>query len=602
VSRLADSSLQSIGALLDALPDAVAVIDAEGHVVKANRAAERLLGFPADGLSGVALEVLLPARYPRATVERRIRALAGHAPGQLGSHMELHLRHRDGHEVAVEVTVSLAEIDGAGVVMATVREIADRERAEAVQRLAAVVDSSSDAIITKDLRAIITTWNRGAERMYGYTADEAIGQPVTILMDAECASRQLPEIMATVRRGESIENLETLRVAKDGHILDVSISISPLRDPRGRVVGAATVARDISERKRADERVRALLESAPDAVVVVGEHGRMVLVNRQTEELFGYSREQLLGHDVEMLIPERLREVEAHRVGYFADPETRLTGAAMELCGLRSDGTEFPIEITFSPLRTDEGVLVYTAIRDISERKVTDEELRRSNHDLEQFAYVASHDLSEPLRVIAGFVDLLAERYRGRLDADADRFIGFIVSGVERMQALIDDILAYSRAGRAEFRPQEVDVAALVREVVEMLAPELTARGGRVEIGELPTVRGEKALLRQIFQNLIGNALKFCDAPAPLIEIRGVRHGRGWRFEVQDNGPGIEPHHAERIFEMFQRLHGRDVAGSGIGLAIVKRLVERHGGVVGVTPAPTRGSIFSFTIPDSPRD
>jgi signal transduction histidine kinase len=227
-----------------------------------------------------------------------------------------------------------------------------------------------------------------------------------------------------------------------------------------------------------------------------------------------------------------------------------------------------------------------------------EDKLRRSNHDLEQFAYVASHDLSEPLRVISGFVELLSRRYGQRLDEEGERFIEFIVSGVERMQTLIDDLLAYSRAGRATLEPRDCDAAAVVSDLLRALRPELDARGVDVQVGELPTVKAEKSLLRQIFQNLITNAVKFSDTEESVVRIRAERIPGGWRFDVADNGPGIEPRYRERIFEMFQRLHGRDVAGSGIGLAIVKRLVERHGGRVWASDADPRGAVFSFTIPD----
>jgi light-regulated signal transduction histidine kinase (bacteriophytochrome) len=214
---------------------------------------------------------------------------------------------------------------------------------------------------------------------------------------------------------------------------------------------------------------------------------------------------------------------------------------------------------------------------------------------------VASHDLSEPLRVIAGFVDLLARRYRGRLDEDAERFIDFIVSGVERMQALIDDLLNYSRAGRAQLERQPVDVGAVIRDVLWALGPQLRARAVQVDVSELPVVHAEKAMLRQIFQNLISNAIKFGDPDHPAIRIAATRVLGGWRFDVQDNGAGIESRYAERVFEMFQRLHGRDVPGSGMGLAIVKRLTERLGGRVWVNTAQPAGSIFSVTIPDRGR-
>ncbi len=596
MSRLAATQAGTYVALLDAIPEAILLIGDDGNIVFANRRAHEMLGYPPEELAGVSLESLVPG-LPPGRVVRRIRSLGSAERGTLGTSVDLHMLRRDGAEVPIDITISRAEIDGGAVAVATIHQVFEAEHAHAIERLAAVVESSADAILTTDLNGVLTSWNRGAERMYGWSQAEALGQSVSILMDPD-RTHEMGEVIGEISQGRAVDSLETVRMAKDGRELQVSITVSPLRDSRGTIVGASTVARDITERKRADERVRALLESAPDAVIVVGEGGRMVVVNRQTEEMFGYARQELLGHDVEMLIPERLREVGAYRVAYFTSPETRQTGAALELSGQRADGGEFPIEMTFSPLGADSGLLVYIAIRDISDRKVVEEELRRSNHDLEQFAYVASHDLSEPLRVIAGFVDLLARRYRGQLDEDADRFIDFTVSGVERMQALIDDLLAYSRAGRVRIERREVDVGVVLRDVLWALEPQVRARGVRVETGEMPIVAAEEALLRQILQNLISNAIKFSDADEPAVEVRAVRWNGGWRFDVIDNGPGIELRHAARVFEMFQRLHGREVAGSGMGLAIVKRLTERHGGRVWVSPAHPRGSVFSFTIPD----
>ncbi len=202
--------------------------------------------------------------------------------------------------------------------------------------------------------------------------------------------------------------------------------------------------------------------------------------------------------------------------------------------------------------------------------------------------------------MIAGFVDLLARRYEGELDAEADRFIGFTISGVERMQAIIDDFLAYSRASRATLELVEVDTAALVREVLQSLAATISEHGTRVEVGGLPRVRAEPTLLRQLFQNLIGNAVKFANESGAEVSITAARERERWRFDVADNGPGIDPQHATRIFDMFQRLHGREVPGTGIGLSIAKRIAERHGGSIWVAPRPGGGSVFRFTIPDRP--
>jgi PAS domain S-box-containing protein len=590
--------LQTQAALLDALDDAIVVVDLDDHVVFVNAAARALFGYRAGELRGTHVETLIPERLRAAPATGgRLRGLAGRRQRALDTRFELTARQRDGRELPVEATLGWADLDGATFAVFKVRKIAERERAEAVQRLAAVVASSPDAILTKDLDGIITTWNRGAERIYGYSAAEAIGQPVSMLVDPQHVD-ELDQIMAQIKRGQAVEALETVRVGKDGRAREMSVSVSPLRGPDGAVVGAATVARDLSARKRADERVRALLESAPDAVVVINEHGRIVFVNRKTEALFGQPREALLGETVQVLMPE-WRDRPAYLDFLHG---TQPGGTAFERVAQRADGTEFPTEVTFSPLRTEDGLLVFASIRDITGRKAIEEELRRSNHDLEQFAYVASHDLSEPLRVIAGFVDLLARRYRGRLDEDADRFIGFTVAGVERMQALIDDLLAYSRAGRVAIEAREVDTAAIVRDVLWGLEPQISERGVVVEVGDLPTVRAEKALLRQIFANLISNAIKFSDSEQPVVRIGAARQRDGWRFDIEDNGPGVDPRYADRVFEMFQRLHGRDVPGSGMGLAIVKRLAERHGGRAWVSPAQPRGSVFHFTLSDRAGD
>lgn len=588
------AELQGHTALLEAVDDAIVVLDLDDRVAFANAAARAMLGYRGEELRGASVEMLLPERLRgTAMIGRRLRGVARRRQGSLASSFDVTVRHRDGHDFPVQATMGWAEVDGSTLALFKLRRIAERDRIEAIQRLAAVVQSSPDAILTKDLDGIITSWNPGAERIYGYSAAEAIGRSVSMLMDAERV-HEMDDIIEEIKRGRAIESLETVRIGKGGRVRQVSVSVSPLRDADGAVVGAATVARDITEAKRADERVRALLESAPDAVVVIDESGRIVLINRKTEEVFGYSREALLGEPVQSLMPEWRR---GEQPAYLDAVALTDSGSqAFERVARRADGSELPTEITYSPLRTDDGWLVYASIRDITERKAIEEELRRSNHDLEQFAYVASHDLSEPLRVIAGFVDLLARRYRGRLDEDADRFIGFTVAGVERMQALIDDLLAYSRAGRATVHAREVDAAEVVNDVLWCLQPQIKERGVTVEVAQLPKVQAEKALLRQIFQNLISNAIKFSDSEHPVVHIGAARERGGWRFEVRDNGPGVDPRYAERVFEMFQRLHGRDIPGSGMGLAIVKRLAERHGGRVWVTAAEPRGSVFHFTL------
>jgi PAS domain S-box-containing protein len=352
----------------------------------------------------------------------------------------------------------------------------------------------------------------------------------------------------------------------------------------------------------AEWKFEQLLEFAPDATVGIDRDGLIVMANAQVEAVFGYDRAELYGKPVETLLPARYRGAHAgHRAGYFDDPRTRPMGAGLELHGQRKDGSEFPAEISLSSIETEDGGLATAAVRDVTERHRVEAELRRSNAELEQFAYVTSHDLSEPLRVIAGFVELLERRYRGQLDADADKFIAFIVEGVERMQALIDDLLAYSRVGRIELRVADVDLAALVRGILRELEPAIAEHGTRVDVGALPTVRAEPTLLRQVLQNLIANAVKFADGEDPCVSVSADRGPGVWRIEVRDNGPGVDPRNAARIFEVFQRLHGREVPGTGVGLSIAQRAVERQGGTIWVDPAPGGGAAFRFTIPTARR-
>ena len=373
----------------------------------------------------------------------------------------------------------------------------------------------------------------------------------------------------------------------------------------------AALRGEIGERERAEgalrqseERFRALAEYTPDGIVTVDGNGHILMLNDAAEQMFGYPRDELFGQAVEILLPAHLHEAHAqHRAGYYAAARPRAMGAGLELAGRRKDESEFPVDISLTPLNTEEGIVV-AAVRDITERRRMEEalrqtvaELERSNRDLEQFAYVASHDLQEPLRMVANYTQLLARRYKGSLDGDADEFIAYAVDGATRMQTLINDLLAFSRVGTRGSDFEATDCQAVLERTLGSLRAAIEESGAEVTHDPLPAVMADAGQLGQVLQNLIGNAIKFRGQEPPRIHVSARRDGDGWTFSVRDNGIGVAPEYHDRIFVIFQRLHGRDeYQGTGIGLAICKKIVERHGGRIWLDSQPGKGTTFYFTL------
>lgn len=396
--------------------------------------------------------------------------------------------------------------------------------------------------------------------------------------------------------------------------------------------------RMLQKLEKEEEKSRTLLESAPDALVIVNERGKIVIVNEQVEKLFQYQREALIDQPVEILLPERFKSSHPQfRRDYFASPHARPMGAGLDLYGRRRDGQEFPVAVSLNVLKTPDGTLALATIRDVTEQKIaaktlrqfnnkleerakqmtaelrertkeveeTNAELKRhaealeqSNLELQQFAYIASHDLQTPLRSISGFVQLLQQEYHEQLDERANEWINITVQNTLRMQTLIRDILAYSRVESPTNPIESVNLNEVANEVCALVKYEIEDKPAEVTVDKLPIVLGNRTHLILLMQNLISNGIKYNNKALPQIHVSAKQNTNEWIIAIQDNGIGISPDYFSKVFEIFRRLHTQEeYPGNGIGLAICRRVVERHGGKIWIESDPDQGSTFYFSLP-----
>lgn len=472
-----------------------------------------------------------------------------------------------------------------------------------------IIDAIPTAIVMVDELGKIKLINKQTERLFGYTAAELLEETIHSLVPHKFRHAHPSLVANYINHPEARlmgQGRDLYALRKDGTEFPVEIGLNPIKTAEGTFTLGAIV--DISERKRLESRFRATIESAPLAMVMVDQVGSIVLVNKETESLFGYERHELLSKKIEVLIPQRFRKGHpGMRVQYFSSPSARRMGEGRELFALRKDGTEFPVEIGLNPVWSDDGFFVLSAIVDISDRKKHEvelqqlnEQLEKSNVELQRFAYVASHDLQSPLRSISSFMQLVKDTYTKELPEDANDWLDRSLFSAKQMELLIRDLLDYSKINAGVIKLEPIDLRSVVDDVLSLLNENIEQLQPKILCDAMPTVMGNRIQLTQLMQNLVSNAFKYhSDRPIEVSITAKKNNNNEWVISVQDNGIGIESKYFPKIFEVFQRLHDQtEYAGTGVGLAICRSVVERHGGKLYVESEFGKGSTFYFTLKD----
>jgi PAS domain S-box-containing protein len=505
-------------------------------------------------------------------------------------------------------------------------EASARERlSEKARFLASIIESSDDAIISKDLNGVILSWNKGAENIYGYLAEEAIGKSVSLI--AAPGQNEMPLILERIKRGERIDHYQTVRKTKKGKLVDVSLTVSPIFNDDGRIIGASKIARDITEQvkiaaqleqaknnlqeseklaREALGRLRTILTSIGDGVIATDMNANVILMNSVAQSLTGWTLDEAMGRPLDEIFVISNEETgeKADNPVYKALREGKVVGLANHTKLKSKSGTEIVIDDSAAPIKDAKGNLygVVLVFRDTTDRRQAEinlnetvEHLRRANEDLKQFAFAASHDFQEPLRMINSYSQILLENIGGELNEEAAMCVKYINEGTKRMRELISDLLSFTRVGAEAVPNASVNLDDILDKVIENLKIPIENSGAKINREHLPVLYGHEAHFIQLFQNLISNAIKY-KSERPL-EINITVDPQECLFCISDNGIGIAPQDQEKIFGVFKRLHGKEIPGTGIGLSICQRIVERYGGKIWVESQLGKGSKFCFTLP-----
>lgn len=619
-----------LAAIVESSDDAIIGESLDGIITSWNAGATRIFGYSAEEAIGNSV-----SWFAWPGQEGHIEGLLFRLKrGERVDHFETIRRHKTGGKVFVSISLSpIRDVNGVIIGIAKIaRDISERRLAtETLNNQALLLDQAYEAILIRDQQDRIIYWNKGAERVYGWTSEDARGQVSHDLLHAV-----FPEPLASIQdkmrtaghwEGELIHksrNAETLTMlshwvlssgSPNRHVLETNFDLT---EQKKLIIREEHARAEI----RAERRFHELIEHAPDAILQVDTAGRIVIANSTAEAMFGYRRDELLACGVDLLVPESHRAAHPeHRKAFAAAGVTRPMGQGLDLRAQRKDGTEFPVEISLSPLKTEEGLYITAVIRDVTERKRIEaqvrlleksylQELEARKHEADRlnrlksdFLASVSHELRTPLHTIIGFAELLDEESSGPLNDEQKRFIGHIRRDSEHLLELINDVLDLSRieAGGLQLHSEVLELASLISEVVKAIKPIAEAKGIALLLESNGDIRvsADSLRLRQILYNLLTNAVKFTPMGGTIYLGTTLTDPQTVRITVSDTGIGIAHDQQAQIFERFYQVGTTTQGvreGTGLGLAICKQLVEMHGGKIWVESQPGEGSRFHFSL------